>query len=996
MSAPDPQFPPAFPLAPPGGSCSTAAVAASDFDGLIRALRRQADEGTLVHQQILPPRPADFVDAEPPLPPPIAEALGAQGIARLYRHQAEALAAARAGRNVVVTTGTASGKSLAYQLPVLETLLRDPEARALFVFPTKALEQDQLKSLAGLLPPGAGIAAAILDGDTPPSRREKLKAQPPSILITNPDLLHLSLLSHHAAWKTLWERLRFVVLDELHTYKGIFGSHIAHVLRRLRRVAGAYGAAPQVIACSATIRNPRELAESLTGLPFALVDRDGAPRQGKRFVFVNPRVSPYTEATRLLVASLRHGLKTIAFTKARKITELITMWAHQTDPGLEEVVKAYRAGYTPGERRAIERGLFEEDLHGVVSTSALELGIDVGGLDACILVGYPGSIASAWQRAGRVGRGGQDALIILVALPDALDQYFMRHPDDFFSRPPETAVVDPRNRRLLKDHLVAAAAELPLRPAEGALYGADLGPAIAELAAEGRLVQSAAGDEWYARRKHPAREINIRSAGEAFAILDPAGKSIGSVDGVRALHECHPGAIYLHGGRQFEVLALDLERRTIRARPTRVDYYTGTLGEKETEILQVEEGRRAAAHTARLGRLKVTERITGYEKRRIFGQDRISTHPLDLPPQTFETQGLWIEIPDALARRVPAEDLHFMGGIHAAEHAMIALFPLFALCDRGDVGGISYPFHPQVGGPAIFVYDGYPGGIGLSERCFRVLDDLLAETLRLLEECACEAGCPSCVQSPKCGSGNRPLDKAAARLILAGLLGRLPPPTSESEPAADGLARRAGGHRATADRRPPTAGGGGAGPRILILDVETQRSAEEVGGWNNADRMGLAAAVTADLEGTRFRVYREAEVRALAADLRAADRVVGFNVRRFDYSVLRGYGVDLAGIPTLDLLEEVQARLGFRLSLGHLVEETLGERKLADGLQSLAWFKAGLLDKVIEYCRADVDLTRRLLAFALEHGYVIYRDHAGRPARLPLDLREKLFQPPSN
>jgi len=992
LSAPDPLAVPLLPPAADGAErddSASQAVTLPEFDGLIRAIQRQADEGTIVHQRIIPPRPADFVDPDPALPAPVADALRAQGIRHLYRHQAEALAEARAGRNVLVVTGTASGKSLTYQAPVLETLLRDPTARALFVFPTKALEQDQLKSLSALLPPDGSVTAAILDGDTPPARREKLKAQPPSILITNPDLLHLSLLPYHGAWKTLWQHLRFIVLDELHTYKGIFGSHIAHVLRRARRVAAAYGAAPQVIACSATISNPRDLAETLTGLPFALVDRDGAPRQGKRFVFVNPKVSPYTEATRLLVASLRHGLKTIAFTKARKITELITMWAHQAEPELQGAVKAYRAGYTPLERRAIERGLFEEHLHGVVSTSALELGIDVGGLDACILVGYPGSIASSWQRAGRVGRGGQDALILLVALPDALDQYFMRHPEDFFARAPEAAVVDPRNRRILKDHLVAAAAEVPLRPAEGGLYAADLAPLIAELQAEGRLAQSAGGDEWYARRKHPSREISIRSAGEAFAIVDPAGKSIGSVDGVRALHECHPGAVYLHGARQFEVLALDLERRTIRARPARLDYYTGTLGEKETDILHVEEHRRAAAHVARLGRLKVTERITGYEKRRIFGQDRISTHPLDLPPQTFETQGLWIEIPDPLARHVTERGLHFMGGIHAAEHAMIALFPLFALCDRGDVGGISYPFHPQVGGPAIFIYDGYPGGIGLSERCYRVLDQLLAETLRLLEECPCDSGCPSCVQSPKCGSGNRPLDKAAARLILAGLLGRLP-----LDDRAEAPSRRAS--RLSPGPRPPAPDPRSPGPRILILDVETQRSADEVGGWNHVDKMGLAVAVTVDLEGTDWRIYREGEVRALAADLRAAGRVVGFNVRRFDYTVLRGYGEDLGAIPTLDLLEEIQARLGFRLSLNHLVQETLGAPKLADGLQSLAWYKAGLLDKVIEYCKADVDLTRRLLHFALEHRFVIYRDHAGRPVRLPLELREKLFPPPGN
>jgi DEAD/DEAH box helicase domain-containing protein len=984
LSVPDP-FAIQLPSIPPDKELASAdPVSTPLLDSLLRAIRRQAEDGTLVHQQVIAPRPAHFADPAPPLPPPLLEALQAQGIRRLYSHQAEALAEARAGRNPLVVTGTASGKSLAYQLPVLETLLRDPGARALFVFPTKALEQDQLQALSAFLPYTPGITAAILDGDTPPARREQLKAQPPSILITNPDLLHLSFLPHHAAWKPLWERLRFIVLDELHTYKGIFGSHIAHVLRRARRVAAAYGAAPQLVACSATISNPRELAEALTGLPFRLVDRDGAPRQGKRFIFVNPKLSPYTEATRLLLASLRHGLKTIAFTKARKITELITMWAHQTDPGLQAYIKAYRAGYTPGERRAIERGLFEEDLQGVVSTSALELGIDVGGLDACILVGYPGSIASTWQRAGRVGRGGQEALVLLVALPDALDQYFMRHPDDFFARPPEAAVVDPQNRQLLKDHLVAAAAELPLSSAEAGLYGADLGPIIAELQAEGRLVQSAAGGEWYARRKHPAREINIRSTGQAFGIVDPAGKPIGSVDGFRALHECHPGAIYLHGARQFEVLALDLERRTIRARPTRVDYYTAALGEKETDILRVEERRRAPAHTARLGRLKVTERITGYDKRRIFGQDRIGTYPLDLPPHTFETQGLWIEIPDALARHVAGEGLHFMGGIHAAEHALIALFPLFALCDRADVGGISYPFHPQVGGPAIFVYDGYPGGIGLCRRCYGVLDELLAETLRLLDECPCEAGCPSCVHSPKCGSGNRPLDKAAARFVLAGLLGRLPLDLSAHD----------AGHRprlSSPSPQPPGPGPRRAGPRILILDLETQRSAEEVGGWDRADRLGLAAAVTVDLEGTDWRVYREAEVRALAAELRAADRVVGFNLKRFDYAVLRGYGEDLADVPTLDLLEEVQARLGFRLSLGHLVQETLGQAKLADGLQCLAWYKAGLLDKVIEYCRADVDLTRRLLTFALDQGYLIYRDHAGRPVRLPLDLRENLF-----
>ena len=481
-------------------------------------------------------------------------------------------------------------------------------------------------------------------------------------------------------------------------------------------------------------------------------------------------------------------------------------------------VRAYRAGYRPEERRAIEQGLVQERLLGVVSTSALELGIDIGGLDACLLVGYPGSIASTWQRGGRVGRAGQEALIILVALPDALDQYFMRHPEDFFVRRPEAAVIDPGNRRILRDHLVAAAAELPLRPADAAIYGEELARRIRELDAEHRLVQSADGTEWYARRRNPAREISIRSVGESFAILNPAGKTIGSVDGFRAIHECHPGAIYLHQGQQFEVTGLDLAQRKVQARPVDVDYYTQTSGEKETEILQCQEVREVKRTVARLGRLKVTERITGYEKRRIFGQDRIGSYPLDLPPHTFETQGLWFEVPEAIrdyVKQAPPGGLHFMGGIHAIEHAAISLFPLFALCDRGDVGGISHTFHPQVGRPAIFIYDGYPEGIGLAERCYRVLDDLLADTLALLRDCPCETGCPSCIHSPKCGSGNKPLDKAAAILTLEGLLGLIEVPAAIQTtsvgmlPAAAGLGP-AGGAAGTrlAPRGAPRPGAG--------------------------------------------------------------------------------------------------------------------------------------------------------------------------------------------
>jgi DEAD/DEAH box helicase domain-containing protein len=977
------------PLAEAGSSTATLQSLDEWLPGL---LSRQARQGHLVHVQVVSARSPRHADPDPPLPPALQQALGAAGIQRLYTHQVQALSHARAGRDVLVVTGTASGKSLAYQLPILESLLADPAARALFLFPTKALEQDQLKSLRQLIPWGSNLRAEILDGDTPSHRRAQLREQVPQILVSNPDILHLSLLPYHTAWKTFWENLRWVVLDELHTYKGIFGSHIAHVLRRLQRVSAHYGGRPQLVACSATIDNPDEFAQALTGRTFTRVDDDGSPARGKRFVFVNPTGSPYGEATDILLHCIQGGLKTIAFAKARKIAELITMWAHQASPALREQIRAYRAGYRPEERRAIERGLFQERLLGVVSTSALELGIDVGGLDACVLVGYPGSIASTWQRGGRVGRGGQEALIVLVALPDALDQYFMRNPRDFFARRPEAAVIDPGNRRILRDHLVAAAAELPLTPADAVHYGPALSEHIAALHEERRLMQSADGREWYARRRNPAREISIRSIGEPFAILNPAGKTIGSLDGLRAVHECHPGAIYLHQGQQFEVTDLDLPQRKVRARQVEVDYYTQTTGEKETEILDCQAFRQVRGTLARLGRLKVTERVTGFEKRRIFGQDRIGSYPLDLPPHTFETQGLWFEIPEALRDHVKGVPggLHFMGGIHAIEHAMIGLFPLFALCDRGDVGGISTTFHPQVGRPAIFLYDGYPEGIGLAERCYHVLDELMAQTLRLLESCPCEAGCPSCIHSPKCGSGNKPLDKAAAILTLRGLLGLVEVP-AEVRATAPGSLRA--GPSPPALQAPDAAPAPRPGaPRVLVLDIETQRSAEEVGGWDRCDRMGVAVAVTADVETGTATVYTEERVEALFRDLLSAACIIGFNLRRFDFGVLAGYRpLDYAALPTLDMLEEVQAVLGFRLSLNHLTQETLGAPKLADGLQSLAWFKAGELDKVIEYCKSDVELTRRLFEFGCRHGYLLYRDYQGRSARLPVRFREKVL-----
>jgi len=951
----------------------------SEIDGFLDELLTQdVDRGRAITLRRFPPKAAAYADLRDPLPAPLRDALRNIGIDRLYTHQCAAIEAARAGNHPLVVTSAASGKSLTYFLPILERLLTDRSARALLLFPIKALEQDQLKALESLLPVGQEIRAAILDGDTPASRRVKLRDDPPQLLLSNPDMLHLSLLPYHAQWRELWQNLRYVVLDELHTYRGVFGSHIAHVLRRLRRVAAAYGASPQFIACSATISNPLDLSEKLTELTFELIEGDGAPQRGKRFLLINPTGSPYTEATELLLRCLRSGLKTIAFAKARKIAELIAMWARESDRSLATKLKAYRAGFRADERRAIEQGLFSERLSGVVTTSALELGIDVGGLDACLLVGYPGSITSTWQRGGRVGRGQREALIMMVALPDSLDQYFVRHPDDFFSRPYEAAIVDPKNRQILAGHLVAAASEVPLQTSDP-FYGAEE-ELIGTLHEQGRLLLSADGTEWYARERHPQRRISIRSLGEPCAILGPDGRAIGTIDGIRALHECHPGAIYLHQGQQYEIETLDLIQHKIQARPVTVDYYTGPLTEKETEILEILESRDHHGVPYRLGRLKVTERVLGYERRRIFGQGRLGSYPLDLPPQTFETVGLWFELPEGLRRLVEVQGFHFMGSIHAVEHAMIGLFPLYALCDRSDIGGISYPIHPQVGRAAIFIYAAYPGGIGLSERGFQVLPELFLTTRVLLDDCPCESGCPSCVHSPKCGSGNKPLDKAGAHLTLRGLLREAAWPEGD-RPVQRHVTTGADPLLMRGPDAPPTE------PRTIVFDLETQRSAEEVGGWEHGQKMGLAVGVVYDLESAEFRVYTEPQVDALITELTRARLIVGFNLRRFDFDVLRGYAaLDYNALPALDILEHIHRRLGFRLSLGHLAQETLGERKSADGLQSLAWFKAGDLPRVIEYCKQDVLLTKRLYDFGRRHGYLLYRDNQGRAVRLPVDF----------
>lgn len=950
----------------------------------------------VVHHQPIPPEGARWARLGSELPSSLSAALKKLGFGSLYSHQAAAIEKVRQGKNVVVATPTASGKTLTYNLPVIESLIKAPNSKALYIFPLKALEQDQLKALKEFVAPLKGqikFGAEIYDGDTSSYRRRKIRESMPSVLITNPDMLHLSLLPFHPQWETLFANLRFVVVDELHTYKGIFGSHLTQVIRRLNRVCAFYGSKPQFLASSATIANPQAFAERLTGLPFEAVEESGAPRAGRHFLFLNPTASPYTLAVRLFLDCLEGGFRTLAFTQARKITELLHAWVLKDRPDLGAKVSSYRAGFLPEERREIEAKLISGEFLGVISTSALELGIDIGGLDVCILVGYPGTVAATWQRGGRVGRADRESLIALIAQPDALDQYFMRHPDDFFSRGFESAVVDPDNSEVVSKHLVCASAEVPLSMEDALFPPQKYASLLDKLVLEGELLRSASGREWFSHRVHPHRLVDIRSAGESYAIFEEGTKRlIGQISAPRVYSECHPGAVYLHKASQYLISHLDQGKREVWGKQLEVDYYTRALSEKETEILSVERTQTLARFTACYGKLKVTERVRGFEKRRIFGQELLSVHELEMPSHVFETMGLWIILPGEISQRVKDEGLHFMGGIHAVEHAAIALFPLFALCDRNDVGGISYPVHPQLGNPAIFIYDGYPGGVGLAEHGYGIIEELLQHTLILIRDCSCLDGCPSCIHSPKCGSGNKPLDKRAAEFVLKwiisgkGLEARgatdgeekpLPPveALSVEEPEAVAAAEQPSWLREEILRR-----------RILFLDIETQRSAEEVGGWQNKHLMRLAVGVVYDSSEKAFNVFGEDRVHDLIEKLKTADLIVGYNIIDFDYNVLKGYSsFPFAGLKTFDILQEISTQLGYRLSLNHLAHKTLNVKKSADGLQSLQWFKEGKIEEVIAYCQKDVEITRDLFLFGLANGYLLFETKTGQLVRLPVE-----------
>ncbi|HEY9458506.1 MAG TPA: DEAD/DEAH box helicase [Gaiella sp.] len=704
----------------------------------------------------------------------VAAALAAAGVDGLYVHQAETWEVVARGESVVVTTGTASGKSLAFSLPVLDAVARERTARALFLYPTKALAQDQARWLARL---GLrGLRPAIYDGDTPIQQRAHVRRSANAIL-TNPDMLHVGVLPHHDRWGDVLHNLRVVVVDEAHVYRGVFGSHVANVLRRLRRLARAYGADPVFVLATATIANAGPLASALTGLDVRVVSTDTSPRAEREVVLWNPelldpelgtRASPLGDASKLLAGLVGRGLRVICFTKSRKAAELVHRFASdRLDAEHAARLAPYRAGYTPEQRREIERRLVEGELLGVTATDALELGIDIGSLDCAISVGFPGTVASLRQQWGRAGRR-ERGLAVLVASEDALDQFFVDDPPALLERTAEAALIDHSTPRILDGHILAAAYEGPLTPADAEILGPE---ALERAALLPELEDTPAGFVWRGRDT-PAARISLRSGDPtAFVIVDEeTGAVLGSAERERAFSTVHAGAVYLHLGDQYGVTALDLETRTALVRPVTVDWYTQARKETRTEIAEALRSRRVAGVELFHGRIAVTEQVIGFQRKAIADGSVIDTTPLDLPETFFETEGVWFCPGEWLLEGIDTMPT-LVSALHAAEHALISLLPLFAMCDRWDIGGLSTNVHEQTGLPTIFVYEGHAGGVGITERGFDCFAEWAGDTARLLERCPCRAGCPSCVQSPKCGNLNELLDKGAALTLLGRMTG---------------------------------------------------------------------------------------------------------------------------------------------------------------------------------------------------------------------------------
>lgn len=743
----------------------------------------------VTHVQVLAARDGQPVDWPDWVDPLVRDRLRGAGIAAPWAHQAEAADLAWSGRSVVVATGTASGKSLAYLLPALTAARagRRDGGTTLYLAPTKALAADQLRALDALRVPD--VVAATYDGDTPVESRDAARAHA-SYLLTNPDMVHRSLLPRHHRWAGFLRSLRFVVLDECHTYRGVFGSHVAQVIRRLRRVCARYGADPVFICASATAAEPAVSASRLTGTEPVAVTREASPRGEQEFVLWEPptdalygehgvpvRRSTLAEAADLLTDAVVAGARAVAFVRSRRAAETVATLARgklgEVDGSLAGQVAAYRAGYLPHERRELESALQAGTLRAVAATTALELGVDIAGLDAVVIAGWPGTRASLWQQAGRAGRSGRGSVAVLVANDDPLDHYLVQHPEAIFGQGSEATVLDPDNPYVLAPHLCAAAQEAPLTDDDVALFGASAGDVLSTLVAQRMLRRRASG--WYWVRRGSAHDLaDLRGSGGPLVQLveGATGRLLGTVDPARAHAAVHPGAVYVHQGETYLVEALDLDEHVAFVRPATVDYSTTARSVTDVRVLDVERAASWGAARLQFGSVEVSSTVVSFLRRRLGSGEVLGEEPLDLPSRELRTKAVWWTLPDAA---LPIAESEAPGAAHAAEHAAIGMLPLIATCDRWDIGGLSTARHPDTGMLTVFVHDGHPGGAGFAERAYQAAATWLRATRQAIVSCSCRAGCPSCVQSPKCGNGNDPLDKDGAVRLLDTLLSEAPP-----------------------------------------------------------------------------------------------------------------------------------------------------------------------------------------------------------------------------